>query len=49
MRRLSLAIALCFPLAAFAQLSPDTEKAIDALVAQQLAASGEPSVSVAVA
>ena len=49
MRLLSLAIALCFPLAASAQLSPDTEKAIDALVAQQLAASGEPSVSVAVA
>jgi D-alanyl-D-alanine carboxypeptidase len=49
MRRLSLAIAFCFPLAASAQLSPDTEKAIDAMVAQQLAASGEPGVSVAVA
>lgn len=49
MRRLSLAIAFCFPLAASAQLSPDTEKAIDAMVAQQLAASGEPSVSIAVA
>lgn len=49
MRRLSLAIAFCFPLAASAQLSPETEKAIDAMVAQQLAASGEPSVSIAVA
>lgn len=49
MRRLTLAIAFCFPLAASAQISPDTEKAIDAMVAQQLAASGEPSVSIAVA
>ncbi len=49
MRLLSLAIALCFPLGALAQLAPATEQAIDALVAQQLAASGEPSVSIAVA
>src|SRR4051812_49029962 len=49
MRRLTLAIAFCFPLAASAQITPDTEKAIDAMVAQQLAASGEPSVSIAVA
>lgn len=49
MRRLTLAIAFCFPLAASAQLSPNTEKAIDALVAKQLAASAEPSVSIAVA
>jgi len=48
MRRLSLAIALCLPLAALAQLSPETEKAIDALVEKQLALSGEPSISIAI-
>ena len=48
MRRLSLAIVFCLPLAAAAQLSPDTEKAIDALIEKQLAASGEPSISIAI-
>ncbi|SHH21100.1 serine hydrolase [Massilia sp. CF038] len=48
MRRLSLAIAFCLPLAASAQLLPDTEKAIDALIEKHLAASGEPSISIAI-
>lgn len=48
-RSLIFAFAAALPFAAWAQLTPDTEKAIDAIVGKQLAATGEPSVSIAVA
>ncbi|MDO8438991.1 MAG: serine hydrolase domain-containing protein [Telluria sp.] len=48
-RALVFAFVSAVPFAAWAQLTPDTEKAIDAIVSKQLAASGEPSVSIAVA